>query len=35
MAVMVGKFTVEESFFDQNFAETEVRVCKVGANKVY
>ena len=35
MAVIVSKFTVEESFLDQDFAEAEIRVCKVGANEFY
>ena len=35
MAVIVGKFTVEESFFDQDFAEADIGVCKFGANEFY
>ena len=35
MAVIVGKFTVEESFFDQDFTEAEIGVRKVGANEFY
>ena len=35
MAFIVGKITVEKSFFDQDFAEADIGVCKVGANDFY